>query len=282
MSFQVFEQTADAGVLRCLLCPHFCYLEEGDFGKCRVRQNNGDGIVHIKPGAVSCLAVEPIEKKPFRHFLPNTRTLTVGGFGCNLNCEWCENNTISQVPIDSEARVLTPQKITEIAIENSCQSVNMSYNEPIISYEYLMDLADRCHEYDLKFALKTNGFINKEPWREICSKTDAINIDWKGWTRAFLSITGATAFVARDIVREAYDSGTHIEVSIPLYYSSDEIEDQIRKVGKFLSSIDKSIPCHLLRISPSYHYEHFISNSDDIERAREMMATYMNNIYIVI
>ena len=100
----------------------------------------------------------------------------------------------------------------------------MSYNEPTLSYEFLIDLAFRCWQEDLKFILKTNAFINKEPWKEICQVTEAINIDWKGSEDNFKSITGVNSYVLQGRIKEASGAGVHIEISIPLYYKDSELK----------------------------------------------------------
>lgn len=268
--------------LKCNLCPHFCVLKKDQIGKCYARFSDGEKISHIKLGSISSLAVESIGKKPFKHFLEGTKTLTVGSYSCNLNCKYCENHEISQKGPPKNAKVISPSKLVEIAIEKHCKSVSMSYNEPILSYEYLLAVAEESALNGLQFALKTNAFVNREPWKEICKVTDAMNIDWKGDHDAFKMITRTNNYVLKDRIKEAYDYGVHIEISLPLYSFDLELENYIHKAGKFLSFVDKNIPCHLLRISPSYDYEDFIYNSEDIDKAKKILLEYMNNIYIVV
>ncbi len=269
------------GILQCLLCPHFCALSKGGVGKCSARYNNGKEIVHINLGAISCMAVEPIEKKPLKHFLPGSKTLTIGSYGCNLNCSYCENHKISQVSPPKKSKVWRPGLVAGAASAKHCKSVNMSYNEPILSYEYLINLAHSCMIHELDFILKTNAYVNKDPWREICLVTDAMNIDYKGSEDRFKSITGAGSYVLKDRIKEAYDMDVHIEISVPLYYKDDELEDEMYILGKFLSSIDSNIPCHLSRISPSYQFDDFIFNPKNLEKAKDILSMYISNIYFV-
>jgi len=269
-------------VLRCELCPHYCHLKPFEVGKCYARFNNSEDIVHMNLGAISSLAVESISKKPFKRFLPGTKTLTLGGYGCNLNCEFCENHKISQVSPIEGSKVWSPDELVVAAIDKHCESITMSYNEPILSYEFILPLADACHDNGIQFALKTNAFINKYPWEQICLRTDAMNIDWKGSDLTFASITKARTFVLKDRIKEAYDNGVHIEISVPLYYSKNEYQEQMDKLGHFLKMINRDIPCHLLRISPSYHYDSFISDPEDIKKAQSILSSYLANIYIVI
>ncbi|KKN30860.1 hypothetical protein LCGC14_0829850 [marine sediment metagenome] len=168
------------GRLKCLLCPHFCLLKEGESGKCLVRKSDGEKIYLAAYGYLTNIAVEPIEKKPITHFLPGTKTLSIGSFGCSLFCKFCQNSHISQITGFEDSSIFTPNEVVKMAIEKECASVCMTYNEPIIQYEYLLDLAEECHKNDLKFVIKTNAFINKEPWKKICQVVDVFNIDFKG------------------------------------------------------------------------------------------------------
>jgi len=279
-NFNISEKT-NAGI-RCKLCPHFCVLEKDEIGKCRARHNKDGEIRSIYMGSISALAIEDIEKKPFKHFLSGTKTLTYGSKGCSLFCKFCENHKISQISPSTKDYFGGGPVFIPLAKEKKCQSISMSYNEPTLSYEFLIDLAEQCRENDLKFLLKTNAYVNKDPWKEICRVTDAMNIDWKGSEDKFKFITGVNSYVLQDRIKEAYEDGVHIEISLPLYYEDDELEEEVNIAGEFLSSIDKNITCHLLRISPSYQYDSFIFNSKNLKISEKILSKYMNHVYIVI
>jgi pyruvate formate lyase activating enzyme len=194
----------------------------------------------------------------------------------------CENHKISQINPPKNSKVIDPCLLASIAEEKHCQSVTMSYNEPTLSYEYLMELGGYCYVVGLKFAIKTNAFVNRDPWQEVCLVTSAMNIDWKGGSGRFEEVARVNSFVLKDRIKEAYDLGVHIEISLPLFYHKDEVEDQIHMAGEFLSSIDKSIPCHLLRISPSHDKSDFIFDPSCLEVSQNILSKYMDNIYSVI
>ena len=279
--FKLYDKEDD-GMVSCNLCPHFCILKEGQTGSCYALYNKDEELIHKNNGSISVLAVEPITKKPFRHFLEDSKTLTLGGKGCNLSCHFCENSNISQSSPDEKLTVMNPWVLMDIAKQKNCKSISMSYNEPILSYEFLLKLARVCKINGLKFILKTNAFINKEPWENICKATDAMNIDWKGSEEKFKQITGVNYYVLQDRIKEAYDYGVHLEISFPLYYQDDEIEEEINIAGEFLSSIDKEIPCHLLPIQSSYKYGQFIFKQENLDKAKEILSRYMCNIYSVL
>ncbi len=264
---------------KCLLCPNFCTLNTGEKGICLVRESNGEEIFLNSYGKISSMAVEPIEKKPVTEFLEKgSKTLSLGSYGCSLNknggCPFCENYKISQQEPEN-LKYYSINDIISSAKKYNCKSICMTYNEPIISYEFLIDLANESHKNELYFVLKTNGYINKEPWREIYRITDAMNIDLKGSDEKYLNIIGAKESVVRDRIKEAYDYGVHIEISIPLFY--EDIEDEINDIGKFLSNIDKNIPCHLLKIYSTYKHNKTTTNVE-IKKAENILKKYMTNI----
>ena len=236
---------------QCLLCPHFCILEPNQTGLCSVRKANNNGIVLEKYGQLTNIVVEPIEKKPFFHFLSKSTTLSIGSNGCNLRCAFCENFEISQNNHTKISKVFNIKDIVNIALEKKCQSVCMTYNEPIICFEFLIDLAQECHYNNLKFIIKTNAYINEDPWKHICNNTDAINIDWKGYALQYREVCKADSYVIKERIQEAYDNGIHIEISIPLYHDFLNNPRIFAQCGSFLSAIDENIPCHLLKVFPA-------------------------------
>ena len=260
--------------VECTLCPNRCRLKEDEVGKCSIRQCDGDTIFLNNYGEFVSVAVNPIEKKPFVNYLPGTKTLSIGGIGCSLSCDFCENHIISQAEKKVPQKKFSVNKLVSIAKDKCCDSICMTFNEPTISFEYLIDLANHCHTNNLKFILKTNAYVNKEPWFEICKVTDAMNIDWKGNDEHQLKIVGAKKDIIEKRITEAFYAGVHLEISVPIYkYSPKDIE----YFSKFISLLDKNIPCHILKIHPSYHFSEDFSQCD---LAREIMSNYISNILI--
>jgi len=263
------------GKLMCLLCPHSCVLKEGESGKCLVRKSDGEKIYLDAYGHLTNIAVEPIEKKPITHFLPGTKTLSIGSFGCSLFCKFCENSHISQITGFEDSSIFTPNEVIKLSIEKECASVCMTYNEPIIQYEYLLDLAEECHKNNLKFVIKTNAFVNKEPWKKICQVVDAVNVDFKGHERAYKEICGVSQYVIKERLEEAVKSGVHLEISVPVY--NDQLQS-MNKVAQRIASVclmqkrdAPVIPVHLLRIFPANKWEGVSATSQEtIESARQI------------
>ncbi len=156
----------------------------------------------------------------------------------------------------------------------------MTYNEPIIYIEYLIDLANECHENDLKFILKTNAYINKEPWKEICSVVDAINIDFKGSSKDY-QVHCKSKFIILNRIKEAYEhKNLHIEISVPIYQGYFYYYS-LRLLSNLLTELDKNIPVHLLKIYPAFRFKSAeVVSDEEIEKAKNILSKSLNNIYI--
>ena len=173
----------------CSLCPHHCRLAEGETGFCRARWNDG-GIIRAKNyGRLTALALDPIEKKPLYHFYPGSCILSVGSFGCNLACPFCQNADIAMANDQIETEYVAPARLAALAEELRHQprgnlGVAFTYNEPLIGIEYIMDTAPLLHAAGLAVVLVTNGMISAEPLMCLLPHVDAMNIDLKGWRAA--------------------------------------------------------------------------------------------------
>lgn len=263
--------------LMCLLCNHLCQLKEGETGRCRVRKNTGEKISLVTYGRIVSMTVEPIEKKPITHFLPGTKTLSIGTGSCNMSCQFCENHDISQ-QVKKATKTYTHRDIIDLAKKHKCESVCMTFTEPTVSFEWLIGLARAVRANDLKFVLKTNSYICAEPWRAVCGVTDAMNIDLKGGIRTTAKIAGF--FRLGNIVEnilEAQKAGVHLEFSLPLHHLITE--DDIVGIGKFLKAIHLDAPVHILKINATNKYE-YTTSSERIQEAKNMLSKYVSNISV--
>ena len=170
----------------CELCFHQCKLDEGQTGLCRARGCRDGRVVPLNYGKLTSLALDPIEKKPLRRFRPGSFILSVGSFGCNLRCPFCQNHEISMA---SEGELYTdwfsPEQLADKAaklVPRGNIGVAYTYNEPLVGYEYVRDCAALIHERGLVNVLVTNGMIEEAPWRSLLPFIDAANIDLKGFT----------------------------------------------------------------------------------------------------
>jgi len=279
--------------VKCTLCPNFCVLKNGQIGQCLRRIEKDGDIVPIGSGKFTHIAVDPIEKKPFKHFLSGSQTLSLGGWGCSLRCNFCENHLVSQTNLEKQSKEVSCYDVINMALDNKCSSICFTYNEPTINIEYLIGLSNSIKEREeyiknyndgqnLKLLLKTNAYVNKSPWKEICKCFDAINIDFKGSYEQYRDICGAKEYVVEDRIKEAYDYGKHIEISIPIYPS---FMDDIRAFFKISYSVGKlssDIPCHLLKVYPCFLIGGKMPVSDkSLELPKYILEFYLKNVYIV-
>ncbi|MCH5262826.1 MAG: AmmeMemoRadiSam system radical SAM enzyme [Lachnospiraceae bacterium] len=239
----------------CELCFHHCKLDEGQTGLCRARGCRDGRVVPLNYGKLTGLALDPIEKKPLRRFRPGSFILSVGSFGCNLRCPFCQNHEISMA---SEGELYTewfsPEQLADKAAELVPQGnigVAYTYNEPLVGYEYVRDLAALIHERGMVNVLVTNGMVEEAPWRALLPSIDAANIDLKGFTAAWYKKLGGDLDTVKNSIMLAAEQ-CHTEVTTLLVPGENDSVDEIRELAHWLASVDPDIPLHLSRFFPRY------------------------------
>ena len=243
----------------CGLCPHHCALEPGQSGLCRARTNR-DGMVECSNyGRVTALALDPVEKKPLRRFYPGSFILSVGSYGCNLRCPFCQNSEISMTGPQIGTVMVTPEELTAKAVELSRQpggnlGAAFTYNEPLIGWEYVRDCAVLLRKAGLKTVLVTNGYICEEPLRELLPLIDAMNIDLKGFTeRYYRWLGGDLETVKRAIAISA--AQCHVEVTTLIVPGQNDAEPEMEAEASWLASVSPEIALHIARFFPRYRLE---------------------------
>ena len=243
--------------LTCSLCPHQCQLAPDGVGLCRGRANRDGEIKAINYGLVTALALDPIRKKPLYHFFPDSIILSVGSFGCNLRCPFCQNHQISTVgQADVVTRSLFPKQLVEMAVtlkEQGNIGIAFTYNEPLIGYEYVYDTAKLGQKYGLKNVLVSNGYCCEEPLRDLLPLIDGINFDLKAFNDQFYQkIGGDLETVKRSIALAA--NQTHLEVTTLIIPGENDSLAEIKALSRWLASIRRDIPLHLNCFIPRYQY----------------------------
>ena len=274
----MYYKKGDNNEVYCLLCPHYCKIMDGKVGKCRVRRNQ-DGLLYtMNYGKISSYAYDPIEKKPLYHFYPGTSIFSIGSFGCNLGCDFCQNWEI----------VYEETLVTEISDEDMLQlikakdsiGVAYTYNEPTIWYEYILELSKKVKEKELKNIIITNGYINEEPLKELLPYIDAMNIDLKSIEDSFYKAlcNGSLEPVLRTIQIAA--ELTHVEISTLVIDGENSSMDEIKRLAETLAGINKSIPLHLNRYFPAYKMKVPATNMDRLIKGRDIAKEYLDYVYI--
>lgn len=240
--------------LKCDICFHHCELDEGRTGLCRARANRGGQIVPLNYGRLTSLALDPIEKKPLRRFHPGGLVLSLGSFGCNLRCPFCQNAEISMAGAEFPARDYSPEALVQLALAlrpRGNLGLAYTYNEPLVGYEFVRDCAAMVREAGMFNVLVTNGTIEEAPWRALLPLIDAVNIDLKGFTEAwYRRLGGDLETVKRSIALAA--EACHLEVTTLVVPGCNDGEDELRALSSWLASLSPDIPLHISRFFPRH------------------------------
>ena len=267
----------------CELCFHHCALDEGQTGLCRARACQDGKIVSLNYGKLTSLALDPIEKKPLRRFHPGSLILSVGSFGCNMRCPFCQTHEISMAGDSGIPTVeVSPEQLAAQAAElvpHGSIGVAYTYNEPLTGYEYVRDCAALVHEQGMVNVLVTNGTVEEEPWRALLPLVDAANIDLKGFTPSwYRRLGGDLETVKRSIVLAA--ERCHVEVTTLLIPGENDSEEEIRELARWLASISPEIPLHLSRFFPQYQMvDRLPTPVEQVYRLSEAAQEYLSHVY---
>jgi pyruvate formate lyase activating enzyme len=240
----------------CELCPHHCHIGIGQYGRCGARRGNEDFLEAYSYGRVSSLCVDPIEKKPLNNYFPGSRIFSVGGIGCNMTCKHCQNYAISQSETGKKRTTfLSPQELVDMCHNEKLDSIAFTYNEPMIWYEYIMDVA-KC-DPSLRIVLVTNGLADEKPLRDLCKITDAMNIDVKGFTDDFyMQVCGAHLNDVLAATKISFEEGVHVELTYLIIPGYNDSKDEIRKFAEWVrTELSCDVPVHFTRFHPDNNME---------------------------
>ncbi|MCX7641050.1 MAG: AmmeMemoRadiSam system radical SAM enzyme [Elusimicrobiales bacterium] len=250
----LFYEKLDEKKVRCNLCPRRCVLGDGGIGFCRVRQNIDGVLYSLNYGKIAAINVDPIEKKPFFHFLPGTKSFSVACAGCNLRCKFCQNWQISQRNSTDDDVFIEPEKLVELAIKSGSKSIAYTYSEPVVFFEYLIDTAKIAKKNGLKNVVVTAGFINPEPLKYMLKHVDAVKVDFKGFNPGFyLKYTQGRVEPILETMKIIKQSKKHLEiVNLVIPGGNDKIED-IKKLCSWIKeNLGSDVPLHFTRFHPDY------------------------------
>ncbi len=240
----------------CPVCFHHCAPEEGQAGLCRARKNTGGVIVPVNYGKITVLALDPIEKKPLYHFFPGSRILSVGSFGCNLRCPFCQNHSIADADEGScgGVEILAPEDILRAARRTGALGnigAAFTYNEPLTGYEFVRDTARLIHEAGMKTVLVTNGTAELPVLEELLPYIDAMNIDLKCFrAEGYQKLGGDLDSVLRFIGRAHTDC--HVELTTLVVPGISDSEEDMRREAEWIASLSPDTVLHITRYFPRH------------------------------
>lgn len=282
------EQSGTKAV--CWLCPHRCHLADGQTGFCRARQNKGGIIRSLNYGLLTSAALDPIEKKPLYHFHPGSHILSLGSFGCNLRCPFCQNYTISQAGSDGFAGQrlpldrVTPKEIVAAAqrLEETSGNIGVAftYNEPLVGYEFVYDTARLLKEVGLATVLVTNGQIEKDSWLHLLQYIDAVNIDLKGFTQSFYDWIGGDLKTTKAAIEMAAEDGIHVEVTTLVIPGKNDSAAEMAAEAEWLAGISAELPLHLSRYFPRYQSKISMTPAETLQNLRHVAEARLRFVHL--
>ncbi|HPT20575.1 MAG TPA: AmmeMemoRadiSam system radical SAM enzyme [Bacteroidales bacterium] len=253
----MYQEETPRGIM-CRICPNECLLNEGEVSRCRNRKVYKSKLYTMAYGNPCAANIDPIEKKPLYHFLPGSRAYSIATAGCNLACLNCQNWTISQTGPDKTRNYdLMPEDVVRECIDNKCESIAYTYSEPTTFYEYTYETALVARRSGIKNVIKSNGYINPEPLKKLCTVIDAANIDFKSFSEStYLRLTGGKLHPVLDTLKIYRDSGVWLEITnlvVPTW--TDDLKE-IKQMCQWLSDNGfKNTPIHFSRFHPIYKLE---------------------------
>ena len=270
----------------CTVCPNGCVLAEGATGACRARRNVDGKIIAAAYGRATSIAWDPVEKKPLARWKPGGWVLSVGGYGCNLRCPWCQNASISQAgERDVYWRTLSPVVLVSNAVFRRAKDpravgIAYTYNEPLICWEYVRDCAVQAHEVELSNVLVSNGCVSPWVMDELAPLIDAANIDLKAFRQeTYDRCGGSLAAVKATIERLAAEPGCHLEVTWLVVPDVNDTADELREAVLWLASVDPGIVLHVTRYHPAWKMDTPATPVDTVYHLAELARETLPFVY---
>lgn len=268
------------GRAECDLCPHRCRVMEGKTGLCRVRGVQEGELRALSYGHVSSLQIDPIEKKPLHHFMPGRAILSVGGWGCNLSCVFCQNWSISQ-QFEPGAET-TADAVASQAGDGGSIGVAYTYNEPIVGFEFMLDCARRVRARGLRNVLVTNGYINPEPAAELLPLIDAMNVDLKSLDDAFYrkQCRGSVSPVL-EFCRQSVKAGVHVEITNLVVPTMNDDISRVGDLARWVSeNLGRGIALHLSAYHPQFKLRVPPTSIETLEGVYEVARRHLDHVYL--
>ncbi|WP_045219920.1 AmmeMemoRadiSam system radical SAM enzyme [Desulfonatronum thioautotrophicum] len=245
----------DGNAVQCGLCPRQCTLAPGQRSPCRARENRSGQGVSLTYANPALIQEDPVERKPFFHVVPGSRALSVSTAGCNLHCKFCEVWDMALVrPEDVHAYDLSPEAVVAHAQAAGLRSVSFAFGEPVIFYEYMLDVARLARNAGMLNLLHTAAYIRPEPLQELCEVIDAANVDLKGFDPAFYrEVVGGELQPVLDALRIIKRSGVHLELTSVVIPTLNDDMDALAEMCRWIAGeLGPDTPLHLARFYPLY------------------------------
>jgi pyruvate formate lyase activating enzyme len=278
-----FGEQIGGGKVRCRLCPHRCVISDGRSGICGARKNIAGDLYSLNYGVVSGIAVDTIEKKPLYHYYPGKRILSIGTFGCNLRCPFCQNWTLSRFYDENHIipeSDITPNDVLSLARrEGDFGGVAYTYSEPMVWFEFVNDCAKLIRDNGLKNVFVTNGYIEPEPLSELLPLMDAANVDIKAFRDQNYRQLGGTLQPVLDTITAMKKAGVHVELTTLVVTGLNDDLEELSSIVDWVAAIDPSIPLHFSRYFPQYRWHEHATDIALLDKTVELARKKLHYVY---
>lgn len=276
------------GLVHCMLCPRNCVIADGLRGHCGVRENQKGKLYTLVFGHPCTYHNDPIEKKPFFHFLPGTNAFSLATAGCNFDCKFCQNWQISQAkPEEVTSCDMPPEKVVELALAEKSPAIAYTYTEPVIFYEYMYETAKMGNRRGVRSVMVTNGFIQRKPMAELCEHLAAVKVDLKAITEKFYrEICDGTLAPVLETLKLLKEVGIWHEVVVLLVPTLNDSEKEITELcGWVKRELGPLVPIHFTRYYPTYKIKNIpptpvatLEKARDIALKAGIQFAYVGNV----
>lgn len=275
----LWYEKLDNDIVHCHLCPHNCKIVEDKSGICKVRQNNKGTLYSLNYKKATSIAMDPMEKKPLYHFHPGKYILSIGTYGCNFRCGFCQNHEISQNTLGGQT--LDIDELIKICKSKpNCVGIAYTYNEPTIWYEFVLECAKKFKEANLANVLVTNGYINIEPLKELLPYIDAMNIDLKSMNDEFYKeICGGRLEPIKNTIKEAIEN-CHVEITSLIIPTKNDSPKNMEELSKWIASLNPDTPLHLSRYYPAYKMQIPPTDPMTLLELKDVALQHLKHVYI--
>jgi len=271
MKQALFYEKLAGKKVKCQLCHQACQIDSGKRGLCGVRENQ-DGILStLVYGKIVAANIDPIEKKPFYHFLPGSQSFSIATAGCNFNCANCQNADISQITKGGKNKKIPgeemkPQQIVDYAVESECPSISYTYTEPTIFFEFALDCMKLAHEKNLKNVWVSNGYTKTKPLEMAKPYLDAVNIDLKFFNgNTYKKICGAELQPVLDNLVWYRNNDIWLEVTTLVIPGLNDSEKELTAIADFIKNkLGQDVPWHVSAFWPTYKLNDFPPTSQEM------------------
>ena len=268
--------------IQCNVCFRRCHIPEGKLGACRTKTNENGKLIERGYGNITSAALDPIEKKPLYRFYPGSMILSFGSFGCSMRCPFCQNWQISQQDLFTESETVLPEDLVCKALELKPYGnigLAATYNEPMLSPEFLKDTFQLAREKGLKTVIVTSGSATMESLEQVLPYTDAFNIDLKGFTEDFYKWAGGDFETTKAFIQRAAQKA-HVELTMLVIPGKNDSPQQMEEMARWIADLSPEIPLHLSRYFPRYQCEIEMTPVQTLQELKSIAEKYLQHVYL--